>query len=36
MIDHQPIRKNNSCIGAAFNFALNYRKLLTINETTES
>jgi hypothetical protein len=28
MIDHQPIHKNNSCIGVAFNFALNYRKLL--------
>ena len=36
MIDHQPISKNNSCLGVAFNFALNYRKLLAINETTES
>jgi len=36
MIDHQPIRKNNSCLGVAFNFAFNYRKLLAINETTES
>ncbi|RLB80808.1 MAG: hypothetical protein DRH24_10050 [Deltaproteobacteria bacterium] len=35
MIDHQPIRKNNSCLGVILNLAINYRKLLAINETTE-
>jgi len=33
MIDHQPVSENNSCLGIAFNFAFNYRKLLAINAT---
>ena len=36
MINHQPISKNDSCSGIAFNLAFNYRKPLAINETTES
>jgi hypothetical protein len=36
MIGHQPISKNNSRLGIAFNLAFNYKKPLAINETTKS